>query len=64
MAYLRKIKRTATIEAVVNTILMKINASLIEQTSIGTQLRFYKVFSNTLISRLNHTSELLSKKHS
>lgn len=64
MAYLGKIKRTATIEAVVNTILMKINASLIEQTSIGTQLRFYKVFSNTLISRLNHTSELLSKKHS
>ena len=62
MAYLGKIKRTASIEAIVNTILIKINSSLIEQTSIGTQLRFYKVFSNTLISRLTHTSELLSKK--
>ncbi len=64
MAYLGKTTRTATIEALSNTILMKINASLIDQTSIGTQLCFYKVFSNTLINRLTHTSELLSKKNS
>jgi len=61
MAYLGKTTRTATIEALKNTILMKINASIIDQTSISTQLRFYKVFSNTLIQRLAHASELLSK---
>ncbi len=61
MAYLGKTTRTATIEALGNTILMKVNASVIDQTSISTQLRFYKVFSNTLIQRLVHTSELLSK---
>jgi CRP-like cAMP-binding protein len=61
MAYLGKTTRTATIEALKNTILMKINASIIDQTSISTQLRFYKVFFNTLIQRLVHTSELLSK---
>ena len=47
-------------EALGNTILMKVNASVIDQTSINTRLRFYKVFSNTLIQRLIHTSELLS----
>jgi len=60
MAYLGKTTRTATIEALGNTILMKVNASVIDQTSINTRLRFYKVFSNTLIQRLIHTSELLS----
>jgi len=61
MAYLGKTARTATIEALGDTILMKINASVIDQTSMGTQLCFYKVFSNTLIRRLCHTNELLSK---
>ena len=61
MAYLGKTTRTATIEALSNTILMKINASVIDQTSINTQLRFYKVFSNTLINRLVRTSQFLSK---
>ena len=61
MAYLGKTKRTATIESLGNTILMKINASIIDQMSMGTQLRFYKVFSSTLIRRLNRTSEILSQ---
>ncbi len=62
MAYLGRTKRTATIEALENTILMKVNASVIDQTSLSTQLRFYKVFSTTLIGRLMHTSELLSRE--
>ena len=62
MAYIGKIKRTATIEAFGNTILMKINSTIVDQMSMGTQLRFYKVFSNTLIQRLVVTSEKVSKK--
>ncbi|MBN1848451.1 MAG: protein kinase [Deltaproteobacteria bacterium] len=61
MAYIGKIKRTATIEALENTILMKINATIVDQMSLGTQLRFYKVFSNTLIKRLAFTTEQVSK---
>jgi serine/threonine protein kinase len=61
MAYLGKTKRTATIESLGNTFLMKINASVIDQMSASTQLCFYKVFSNTLIRRLIRTSELFSK---
>ena len=64
MAYLGKTTRTATIEALGNTILMKVNASVIDQTSINTQLCFYKVFSTTLIQRLVRTSDLLSKASS
>jgi len=60
MAYLGKTTRTASIEALSNTALMKVNASVIDQTSMDTQLRFYKVFTNTLIKRLTHTSEMLS----
>ena len=62
MAYLAKTTRTATIETLRDTILMKINASLIDQTSAGTQLSFYKIFSNTLIQRLTRSNILLSKK--
>jgi len=61
MAYLGRIERTATIKAIKDTILMKVNASIIDQTSISTQLCFYKVFTTTLIHRLIYTSELLSK---
>jgi len=62
MAYLGTTKRTATIKSQADTVLMKINSSIIDQTSINTQLRFYKVFSDTLIRRLTRTSELLSKE--
>ena len=61
MAYIGKIKRTATIEAFDNTILMKINSTVVDQMSMGTQLRFYKVFSNTLIQRLAVTSEQIAR---
>jgi serine/threonine protein kinase len=61
MAYLGKTTRTASIVAATNTILMKMRASFIDQTSLSTQLRFYKVFSQTVIERLARTSELLSK---
>ena len=61
MAYLAKTRRTATIEAIGDIYLLKINASAIEKMSTDTQLSFYKIFSKTLIQRLNITSEKLTK---
>lgn len=60
MGYLGKTKRTATIQALKDTILMKINALSTERVSADTQLRFYRVFSKTLIERLARASEILS----
>ncbi|MFH1092204.1 MAG: cyclic nucleotide-binding domain-containing protein, partial [Pseudomonadota bacterium] len=61
MAYLGKTKRTATILAATSAIMMKLNVSVIDQTSMSTQLRFYRVFLSTLIERLARTSEMLTK---
>lgn len=61
MAYLGKTKRTATIEALTDTVLMRINSAVIEKTPTATQLRFYKVFSHTLIRRLAQTSRLYTQ---
>jgi serine/threonine protein kinase len=60
MAYLGRSKRTATIEALKNTVLMKITAPITGETSDSTQLRLYKAISRTLIQRLARASELLS----
>ena len=60
MAYLGRGKRTATIEAPRESVLMKIDAPMAVETSASTQLRFYKAISTTLIQRLARASELLS----
>lgn len=57
MAYFGKTRRTATIEAVVDTILMKIQTSSIDERPVATQLKFHKGFSTALIQRLSKTSE-------
>ncbi len=59
MAYLGRTRRSATIEAAKETVLMKIQTSVIDQTDIPTQLKFHKGFSTALIQRLSYTSELL-----
>ena len=59
MAHLGRTRRTATIKAVTETMLMRINSSSLEQMSFATQFRFYKIFSTTLMERLNRTSEVL-----
>lgn len=59
MAHLGHTRRTATIKAVTDTMLMRINSSSLEQMSFATQFRFYKIFSTTLMERLNRTSEVL-----
>ena len=61
MAYLGRSERTATIKALTESVLIKINSTDIENMSLRTQLNFYKVFNSTLIMRLVRASESLSK---
>lgn len=61
MAYLGKTRRAADIKALCRTVLMKVNSSIMEKTSLNTQNRFYKVFSKTLIQRLDRVNKLLIK---
>ena len=60
MGYLSKTQRSASIIAKDNVSLLKINSSLMDKASTDCQLRFNKVFIETLIKRLTRTSEHLS----
>lgn len=60
MAYLGKTRRTADIKAIKNTVLMKVNSSIMERTTLNTQNRFYKVFSETLIKRLSRANKVIA----
>ena len=62
MAYLGKMKRTANIKALKKSVLMKITASLMEEASLETQNRFFKVLLQTLIQRLKCANQLISKE--
>ncbi len=62
MGYLAKTKRTATIVAVGNTCLMKLNSTVISQVSLNCQVRFLKVFLRTLIYRLSVTTQRVSEE--
>ncbi|MEW5723168.1 MAG: serine/threonine-protein kinase, partial [Thermodesulfobacteriota bacterium] len=58
MAYLGKTSRTADVSAVGHTVLLRVNPTVIDQTTTNTQLRFFKVFTGILIQRLAQTSKL------
>lgn len=60
IAFLTAAKRTATVTATAQTLVLKANATLMDQLSQETQLRFYKVFAEALIYRLTLTSAKLS----
>lgn len=59
MGYVSRIRRTATVIADGPVALIKLNSTLIEQATHECQLRFYKVFLQTLIDRLSKTTELM-----
>jgi serine/threonine protein kinase len=61
MAYLTKTKRTASIAALSGVTLLKITSALLEKSSVNCQLKFMKIFLNTLIERLSFTSSELSR---
>jgi len=57
MGYIAKTERTATIKALTETALLKINSTVISQVSLNCQVRFLKVFLRTLIHRLSMTTD-------
>jgi eukaryotic-like serine/threonine-protein kinase len=61
MAYLTKMRRTATVRAIENPTLIQTSSALLERVSVTCHLRFNKVFLQTLIERLARTSDKLSK---
>lgn len=63
MGYLTGEKRTASIISLSDVMLLEINNSLIEQASPGCQLRFTKVFLNTLLERLSKTTADVAKSY-
>ena len=60
IAFLTSAKRTATVTAIGKVLVLKVNSSLMEKVSRDCQLRFYKIFTETLIYRLTVTSAKLS----
>jgi eukaryotic-like serine/threonine-protein kinase len=60
IGFLTGVKRTATVVATSKVLALKVNATLMEKVSRDCQLRFYKVFTETLIYRLSVTSAKLS----
>ncbi len=60
MGFLTKYKRTASIIAATQVMLLKVNGTLMQKVSRDCQLRYYKVFTETLVYRLCVTSAQLS----
>ena len=61
MGYLTQTKRTATVVSRSSTLLLKVNASLMEQASMQTQFQFQRVFLETLIERLSRSTEQIAR---
>jgi eukaryotic-like serine/threonine-protein kinase len=62
VGFLTAAKRTATVVAATQVMALKVNATLMDKLSQDCQLKFYKVFTETLIYRLAMTSAKLSAK--
>jgi len=60
IGFLTAARRTATVVAASSVLALKVNATLMDEVSRDCQLRFYKVFTETLIYRLSLTSAKLS----
>ncbi len=60
IGFLTAAKRTASVVAMTQMLVLKVNATLMDTVSPQCQLRFYKVFTETLIYRLSITSAKLS----
>ena len=56
MGYLSDARRTATVTARTDVSLMRVNAATLQRAAEDTQLRFLKVFVQTLIKRLADTT--------
>jgi serine/threonine protein kinase len=59
IAFLTRQPRNATIMARTEVSLMSVSASLMEQASTDTQIRYYRIFLENLISRLSQATDKL-----
>ena len=64
IAFLTATRRTATVSASSEVLVLKINAAAMEQVSERVQLRYYRVFCENLIYRLSMTTAKLSATRS
>lgn len=60
MGFIARTERTASIIAKTPVTAMKVRASLIERASLHCQLRFHKVFLNTLVGRLSQATQRIT----
>ena len=60
MGFIAGVKRTATIVARTNVIVMKVTSSLIDKASLNCQLRFKNVFLYTMVRRLSNAVEVIA----
>ncbi len=60
MGFIAGKERTASIVATSSVTVLKVRATLIERVSLNCQLRFHKVFLNTLVQRLSLTTTRMS----
>ncbi len=63
MGFIAGKQRTASIVATSSVTVLKVRATLIERVSLQCQLRFHKVFLNTLVKRLSLTTTRVSHSH-
>ncbi|HVT35677.1 MAG TPA: serine/threonine-protein kinase [Nevskiaceae bacterium] len=61
IGFLYAVKRTATVTAHTDVMVLKVNSELLETMSQECQLRYYKIFCENLILRLTMTTEKASQ---
>ena len=57
MGFIARQERTASIIATTPVTVMQVRSTLMERVSLNCQLRFHKVFLNTMVKRLSRTTE-------
>ena len=60
IGFLTSTRRTATVTAANQVLALRVSSTLLDQVSADCQLRFYKIFTQTLIYRLSLTNAKLS----
>lgn len=61
MGFVSKTERSATVIAKTDVSLIRVNSSTLDRADTGTQLKFLKVFVQTLVDRLNQTTNVLAQ---
>ena len=61
MGYLSQVRRSASVNALSEVLVVKIDEALMDWATIGVQLRFGKAFQETLIKRLRTTTLELAR---